>query len=107
MAARVNQETFQKEVLEADKLVLADFYSDSCIPCKRLSPVLSELEETYSDVLKVVKINVNFYQALAEQYTVQAAPTLIFFHNGEEKSRLRGAVKKAEITEVIDSLKTK
>ena len=66
MAARVNQETFQKEVLEADKLVLADFYSDSCIPCKRLSPVLSELEETYSDVLKVVKINVNFDQALAE-----------------------------------------
>lgn len=65
MAARVNQETFQKEVLEADKLVLADFYSDSCIPCKRLSPVLSELEETYSDVLKVVKINVNFDQALA------------------------------------------
>lgn len=107
MAARVNQETFQKEVLEADKLVLADFYSDSCIPCKRLSPVLSELEETYSDVLKVVKINVNFDQALTEQYTVQAAPTLIFFHNGEEKSRLRGAVKKAEITEVIDSLKTK
>lgn len=36
MAARVNQETFQKEVLEADKLVLADFYSDSCIPCKNL-----------------------------------------------------------------------
>ena len=107
MAARVNQETFQKEVLEADKLVLADFYSDSCIPCKRLSPVLSELEETYSDVLKVVKINVNFDQALAEQYAVQAAPTLIFFHNREEKSRLRGAVKKAEITEVIDSLKTR
>ena len=107
MAARVNQETFQKEVLEADKLVLADFYSDSCIPCKRLSPVLSELEETYSDVLKVVKINVNFDQALAEQYAVQAAPPLIFFHNGGEKSRLRGAVKKAEITEVIDSLKTR
>ena len=68
---------------------------------------LQELEETYSDVLKVVKINVNFDQALAEQYAVQAGPPLIFFPNGEEKSRLRGAVKKAEITEVIDSLKTK
>ncbi|MFR6586544.1 MAG: thioredoxin family protein [Ruminococcus sp.] len=45
MAARVNQENFQQEVLEAKGLVLADFYSDSCIPCKRLSPVLSELEE--------------------------------------------------------------
>ena len=67
MAARVNQENFQQEVLEAKGLVLADFYSDSCIPCKRLSPVLSELEETYGDALKVVKINVNFYMALAER----------------------------------------
>ena len=39
-------------MLEAEGLVLADFYSDSCIPCKRLSPVLAELEETYGDALK-------------------------------------------------------
>ena len=107
MAERISQDNFDTKILQAEGVAVADFYSDSCIPCKRLSPVLSELEATYSDVLKVVKINVNFDQALAEQYAVQAAPTLIFFHNGEEKSRLRGAVKKAEITEVIDSLKTK
>lgn len=105
MAARVNQENFQQEVLEAKGLVLADFYSDSCIPCKRLSPVLSELEETYGDALKVVKINVNFDMALAEQYEVQAAPTLIFFQDGVEKGRRKGLVKKAELVEIIDSLK--
>ncbi|MFR4393092.1 MAG: thioredoxin family protein [Ruminococcus callidus] len=58
MAARVTQDTFRKEVLEAEGLVLADFYSDSCIPCKRLSPVLAELEEAYGDALKVAKINI-------------------------------------------------
>ena len=105
MAARVNQENFQQEVLEAKGLVLADFYSDSCIPCKRLSPVLSELEETYGDALKVVKINVNFDMALAERYEVQAAPTLIFFQDGFEKDRRKGLVKKAELVEIIDSLK--
>ena len=54
-------------MLEADGLVLADFYSDSCVPCKRLAPVLAELEETYGDALKVVKVNINFDLPLAEK----------------------------------------
>ena len=57
------------------------------------------------DGLKVVKVNINFDAELAEQYAVQAAPTLVFFQNGAEVARLRGLVKKAELTEVIDSLK--
>ncbi len=92
-------------MLEAKGLVLADFYSDSCVPCKRLSPILAELEEAYGDALKVVKININFDLPLAEQYEVQAAPTLIFFQNGAEKDRRKGLVKKAELMEIIDSLK--
>ena len=92
-------------MLEAKGLVLADFYSDSCVPCKRLSPVLAELEEAYGDALKVVKININFDLPLAEQYEVEAAPTLIFFQNGAEKDRRKGLVKKAELMEIIDSLK--
>ena len=47
MPQRVSKDNFQSEVLSADTLVLADFYSDSCIPCKRLSPVLFELEKEY------------------------------------------------------------
>ncbi|EKC79671.1 thioredoxin, partial [human gut metagenome] len=86
------------------KLLLADFYSDSCIPCKRLSPVLFELEKEYEGKLKIAKINVNFDSELASEYEVQAAPTLVFFKNGEEKERLRGAVKKSEIIEVTEKL---
>ena len=43
MPARVNAENFDTEVLKSDKLVLVDFYSDSCVPCKRLSPVLFQI----------------------------------------------------------------
>lgn len=104
MPQRVSKDNFQSEVLSADTLVLADFYSDSCIPCKRLSPVLFELEKEYEGKLKIAKINVNFDSELASEYEVQAAPTLVFFKNGEEKERLRGAVKKSEIIEVTDNL---
>ena len=105
MAVRVNAETFAAEVLQAEGLVLVDFYSDSCVPCKRIAPLLSEVAAADPDGLKVVKVNINFDAELAEQYAVQAASTLVFFQNGAEVARLRGLVKKAELTEVIDSLK--
>jgi thioredoxin 1 len=104
MAVRVNAENFRDEVLGAEVPVLVDFYSDSCVPCKRMSPVLAEIEEEYAEKLKLVKINVSFESALAAEYEVQAAPTLVFFRNGKEQARLRGAVKKAEIIAELENL---
>lgn len=105
MAVRVNSENFEAEVLNTKGVVLADFYSDSCVPCKRMSPVLAELEEDYGDEIKLAKININFDGELAEKYEVQAVPTIIFFKDGEEASRIIGAVKKAEISSAIDNLR--
>lgn len=62
MAVRVNAETFAAEVLQAEGLVLVDFYSDSCVPCKRIAPLLSEVAAADPDGLKVVKVNINFEQ---------------------------------------------
>ena len=103
MALRVSAESFPQEVLEHEGVVLVEFYSDSCVPCKRMSPLLAELENTYADQLKVVKVNINFDAELVEQYEVQAAPTLVFFQNGKEVSRLRGAVKKDELLAAVDA----
>ncbi|MBR2283678.1 MAG: thioredoxin [Ruminococcus sp.] len=104
MPARVGAADFRTEVLEADRAVLVDFYSDSCIPCKRMSPVLSQLEAEFADSIKIVKVNVNFEQELAEEYEVQSAPTLVFFRNGTEVDRIRGAVSKDELAEAINSV---
>ena len=103
MPARITSAEFDSEVLASELPVLADFYSDSCIPCKRMSPVLSKLEAEYDGRLKLVKINTNFEKELVEKYSVLAAPTLILFKNGTEVSRLRGAVKKEEITALIEN----
>lgn len=102
MSARVNEENFEKEVLKSEIPVLVEFYSDSCIPCKRLSPILGDLEEEYEDKLKVVKVNVNFDEKLAQDYDVLASPTMILFKNGEEINRIRGLKKKNEIEEILN-----
>ena len=100
MAVKANGETFETEIAESGKLVIADFYSDSCVPCKRMSPLLAEAEEQRENV-KLVKLNINFDADTAVKYDVSAVPTLIFFKDGNEVSRLTGAVKRAELEAAI------
>lgn len=102
MPARIGKAEFDSEVLNSEIPVLADFYSDSCIPCKRMSPILSKLETEYDGKVKIVKINTNFEKDLVEEYSIQAAPTLILFKDGKEAERIRGAAKKEDITSLID-----
>ncbi len=104
MAARVSGDNFKAEVLESTNPVLVEFYSDSCIPCKQLSPILGDIEDDYEDKLKVVKINVNFDPDLAEEYSVMASPTILFFKGGEEVKRMRGLVKKPELEEAVKAI---
>ncbi len=99
----VTNENFQAEILNSEKPVLLEFYSDSCVPCKRMSPVLAELEEEYTE-LKVAKLNINFGGETAQKYGVMSSPTFLFFKNGEEVNRLRGIQKKAELENIINEV---
>ena len=45
MALRINAENFEEKVLKADKPVLVDFYSDTCIPCKQMAGILGDIED--------------------------------------------------------------
>lgn len=64
-----------------DDFVLVDFYANWCGPCKMLSPVLEELENSRG--IKVVKIDVDKNEEIARNYGVMSIPTLIIFKNGE------------------------
>lgn len=104
MAERLNKDSFQEKVLNASGLAIADFYSDSCISCKKLSPILADLDEKYPDVY-IGKVNIVYEQELIEEYSVMSSPVLIFFKNGEEVDRITGAVSKHKIEEAIEKNK--
>lgn len=97
MAARISKNDFEEKVLKSQLPVIVDFYSDSCVACKKLAPVLGDLEDNYEDKLFVYKLNTNFDGELAEDYEVTANPTLILFVDGEEKARRVGPAKPAEL----------
>lgn len=64
-----------------DDFVLVDFYANWCGPCKMLSPVLEELENSRG--VKIVKVDVDKNEEVARTYGVMSIPTLIMFKNGE------------------------
>ncbi|MDO4491689.1 MAG: thioredoxin domain-containing protein [Lachnospiraceae bacterium] len=97
MAERITEEEFEEKVLNSQLPVLVDFYSDSCIACKKLSPALSQAENQLADKVSFYKVNTNFEEKLSEQYEILSRPTLILFKNGQEEDRKVGALKPQEL----------
>ena len=102
MALRINAENFEEKVLKADKPVLVDFYSDSCIPCKQMAGILGDIEDENEDDIYIYKVNVNYDKELAEKYKVMSAPTVICFVTGAAKGKTVGLKEQEEIEELIE-----
>ena len=101
MAEHVNSGTFDK-ILQSENTVIADFYSDTCAPCRRMMPVFEEIDRESGGRFKAVKVNVGTESDLAVRYDVMAVPTFILFRNGAEADRILGAVPKEELLAMID-----
>ena len=94
MAERIKLQDFDEKVLNSSLPVLVDFYSDSCVPCKRLAPVLGTVEDEKAGSLVVYKVNINFDADAAQKYDVSAAPTLVLFKDGRREGQTHRCVKK-------------
>lgn len=102
MAKRVTKDNFQEEVLKNTLPVLVEFYSDSCVACKRLAPILGDLEDSYEGKISVVKVNTNYDHELSGMYDIMSNPTLILFVNGEKVVQKSGVTSLKEIEKWIE-----
>ncbi len=83
MHININQDSFQKEVLEFKGKVLVDFWASWCGPCQMLGPIIDEIGDEYKDKIKVVKIDVDENQNLALQYNISSIPAVLIFEEGK------------------------
>jgi len=81
--------------------VLVDFYADWCGPCQMMAPVLKEVAQEMQGKLKVIKVDVDKNQPIAQRFGVRSIPTLILFKGGEIKWQKAGVVTKRELTHVL------
>jgi thioredoxin len=78
--------------LESVNPVIVDFYTPSCVICKKIEPMLSAVESDFDGRLDVVKVDAAANLEIAAKYHVQGVPTLLLFRNGEPLGRKTGFV---------------
>ena len=88
----VTRDRFDQNVLQGDLPVLVEFGAEWCGPCKALEPVLESLAQEMLETLDVGQADVDQLGMTMMKYRIMSVPTLILFHNGEEKGRHIGLI---------------
>jgi len=101
MALNINDQNFNKEVLESEIPVLVDFWAPWCGPCKMVGPVIEEIAKDYKGKIKVCKVNVDDAPNTAASYGVMSIPTLAVFKSGAPVKKTIGAQPKSALEAMV------
>ena len=96
---QVTDQSFEKDVLQADRPVLVDFWAEWCGPCKQIAPALEQISEELAGVVTVAKLNIEESPTTPSRYGVRGIPTMMLFKDGQMASMTVGAMPKAKILE--------
>ena len=99
-------EHFIEDVIEASREVpvLVDFWATWCGPCRQLGPVLEKAVAEAGGKVKLVKIDVDQNQALAQQLRIQSVPMVYAFVNGQPVDGFAGALPESQVKAFIDKV---
>ena len=97
----ITDDTFDKEVLQADQPVLVDFWAAWCGPCRMIAPTVEALAKEYAGKAKVAKVNVDENNLTPSKYNVRGIPTLLLFKDGQVREQLVGAASRDVIEKML------
>jgi thioredoxin 1 len=102
MATDITEQSFESEVLKADRPVLVDFHAEWCGPCKQQTPIIEAWSADRTDKVKVAQLDVDNASGIASKYGVMSIPTLILFKDGEEVARAVGLQNEGNLDALLE-----
>jgi len=91
------------EIINSNQLTLVDFFATWCGPCQMMHPVLEDLKRQMGDSLRIIKIDVDKNQPVAQSFNVRSVPTLVLFRGGNVLWRQSGAMSLGDLLTVVRS----
>lgn len=91
-----------EDIIKSDKPVLVDFYATWCGPCQMMHPILEELHGMLDGKARIIKIDIDKNQELAQLYQVRSVPTLMIFKDGKLEWRQSGAQPADSLLQIIN-----
>ena len=87
------------EAITQSETVLVDFHTSWCLPCRRMRPVIAQLEDDLAGEAKVLRIDADASPEVANAFDVVGVPVFVVIRDGKEVARMNGIV-------ALDTLKS-
>ena len=102
----VNMDNFMAEVIDGSATIpiVVQFWAPWCGPCKQIGPLLEKVVAAAKGKVKMVRVNIDENQQIAQQMRVQSVPTVYGFFNGQPVDGFSGAQPESTLKQFIDKL---
>lgn len=99
----LTDQSFAQEVERSEKVVLVDFYTTSCQPCKIMEPILEKVAKEYDNRAVCARMDAEKNPDTAKRFRIMGVPALVLFVRGEQKKKLVGVHNEQTLKALLDS----
>lgn len=97
----ITDNNFNQNVIEQSGVIVVDFWAQWCGPCRKLTPMLEQIQNEFKDEIKIFKIDADKNINSAKEFGISSLPSVLIFKDGEVKEFMAGMMQKSAIVSNI------